>query len=106
MRRSPFAATGGDRGERDAAMPMDAREKELIIDLIGSVRRLAAQMLTVHLQLGAVRTILGRQGTLSETEFESTFEQLQAVSEADAVVSGNSVNELFDELLERLQDVD
>jgi hypothetical protein len=49
-------------------VPLDASEREILTDPIGAVRTLAAQTLTLHLQLGAVRTILGRNGTISEAE--------------------------------------
>ena len=54
-------------------MPMDAREREVVADLIESVRTLASQTLTLHLQLGAVRTILARKGTMSEAELGATL---------------------------------
>jgi len=53
-------------------VPLDASEREILTDLIGAVRTLAAQTLTLHLQFGAVRTILGRNGTISEAEFTAT----------------------------------
>jgi hypothetical protein len=56
---------------------MDDREREVVFDLIESVRRLANQVLTLHLQLGAVRTILARKGTLSEAELSATWAGLR-----------------------------
>ena len=84
-------------------MPMDAREREVVADLIESVRTLASQTLTLHLQLGAVRTILARKGTMSEAELSATLAQLEAVSAADAFLSNDSVDETFDRLLHRVQ---
>ena len=86
-------------------MPLDARERELLADLISSVRSLTAQTLTLHLQLGAVRTILARKGTMSEAEFSATLTELEAVSSADALLSrdGPSVDEVFESLLRQLQ---
>ena len=59
---------------------MDASEREILTDLIGAVRPLAAQTLTLHLQPGAVRTIPVRNGTISEAEFTVTLTKLEAVS--------------------------
>ncbi len=84
-------------------MPMDAREREIVSDLIESVRTLASQTLTLHLQLGAVRTILARKGTMSEAELSATLARLEAVSAADEFLSNDSVDETFDQLLQRIQ---
>jgi hypothetical protein len=65
---------------------MDASEREILTDLIGAVRTLAAQTPTLHLQLGAVRTIPGRNGTISEAEFTVTLTKLEAVSSADELL--------------------
>ena len=54
-------------------MPLDTSEREVLIDLIGMVRSLAEQTLTLHLQLGAVRTLLARKGAISETEFSAVL---------------------------------
>ena len=82
---------------------MDSREREVVVDLIESVRRLANQVLTLHLQLGAVRTILARKGTMTETEFSATLAQLETISTADEILSNDSVDETFDRLLRRVE---
>ena len=84
-------------------MPLDVNEREVVLDVIESVRRLAHQVLTLHLQLGAVRTILARKGTLSEAEVSATWARLEAISAAEEIVSNDSVDEMFDQLLQRLQ---
>ena len=84
-------------------MPMDATEREVVVDLIESVRSLASQVLTLHLQLGAVRTILARKGTMSETELSATLTQLEAVTAVDEFMSNDKVDEMFDRLLRRIQ---
>jgi len=86
-------------------VPLDAHEKEVLLDLIGSVRSLAAQLLTLHLQLGAVRTILARKGTMSEAELSATLTELEAISAADELLSRDrpTVDDVFDGLLRRLQ---
>jgi hypothetical protein len=48
-------------------------ERELVSDLISSVRTLAAHVNTLHLQLGAVRTLLARKGTISDVEVQAAF---------------------------------
>jgi hypothetical protein len=85
-------------------VPLDTHEREVLADLIASVRSLAAQVLTLHLQLGAVRTILARKGTMSEAELSATLTELEAISSADEILSrdGPSVDEVFDSLLRRL----
>jgi len=82
---------------------MDATEREVVVDLIESVRSLASQVLTLHLQLGAVRTILARKGTMSETELSATLTQLEAVTAVDEFMSNDKVDEMFDRLLRRIQ---
>jgi hypothetical protein len=82
---------------------MDALEREVMIDLIESVRSLARQVLTLHLQLGAARTILARKGTMSEAELSATLTRLEAVTSVEEYMSNDSVDEMFDELLQRIQ---
>jgi len=84
-------------------VPMDDREREVVVDLIESVRRLANQVLTLHLQLGAVRTILARKGAMSEAELSATLAQLETISTADEIWSNDSVDETFDRLLRRVE---
>jgi hypothetical protein len=84
-------------------MPLDANEREVVIDVIESVRRLANQVLTLHLQLGAVRTILARKGTMTEAELSATLVQLETISTADEILSNDSVDETFDRLLRRVE---
>jgi hypothetical protein len=84
-------------------MPLDANEREVVIDVIESVRRLANQVLTLHLQLGAVRTILARKGTMTEAELSATLVQLETISTADEILSNDSVDETFDRLLRRIE---
>jgi hypothetical protein len=83
---------------------LDASDREVLVDLIGSVRTLAAQVLTLHLQLGAMRALLARKGTISESEFAAAFAELEATSAADALLDEGApdVNEVFDDLLRRL----
>ena len=84
---------------------MDASDREVLVDLIGSVRTLAAQVLTLHLQLGAMRTLLARRGTISESELAAAFAELEATCAADALLNeaAPDVNEVFDDLLRRLE---
>jgi len=86
-------------------VPLDAREREVLADLIGAVRSLAAHVLTLHLQLGAVRTLLARTGTLSEAELSATLTELEAISSTDELLSADrpSLDEIFESLLRRLQ---
>ena len=86
-------------------MPLDPREREIVSDLISAVRTLAAQVLAVHLQLGAVRTLLARKGTISEAELGVALTELDAISSADELLNRStpSVDDVFEGLLRRLE---
>jgi hypothetical protein len=83
-------------------MTLTADEREIISDLIGSVRTLAAHVMTLHLQLGAVRTLLARKGTITDAEVQAAFAELNVVASAEEVLDLTSTDAVFDELLERL----
>jgi hypothetical protein len=84
---------------------LDSSDREVLVDLIESVRTLAAQVLTLHLQVGAMRALLARKGTLSESELAAAFAELEASASADALLdeAAPDVNEVFDDLLRRLR---
>jgi type II secretory pathway predicted ATPase ExeA len=86
-------------------MALDASERELIADVIGSVRTVAAQLVALHLQLGAIRSLLVKKGTISEAEYSAAVMALESTSAADAILSRDApaVEEAFDELLRRLE---
>ena len=83
-------------------MSIDASEREIVTDLISAIRTLAAHVMTFHLQLGAVRTLLARKGTISDAEVQDAFAELNAVASAEEVLTLTSTDAVFDELLERL----
>ena len=83
-------------------MAFSADEREIVSDLIASVRMLAAHMMTIHLQLGAVRTLLARKGAISDAEVQAAFAELNVVASAEEVLNFTSTDAVFDELLERL----
>jgi hypothetical protein len=83
-------------------MALSADEREIVVDLIGSVRTLAAHVMTIHLQLGAVRTLLARKGTISDAEVQAAFAELNVVASAEEVLNLTSTDAVFDALLERL----
>ena len=58
--------------------------------------------MTLHLQLGAVRTLLARKGTISDAEVQAAFAELNIVASAEEVLNLTSTDAVFDELLERL----
>jgi hypothetical protein len=97
--------TDEPRRDKGSAMPMDASEREIIADVISSVRTLAAHVMTLHLQLGAVRTLLARKGTISDAEVQAAFAELNVVASAEEVLNLTSTDAVFDELLERLNRV-
>jgi hypothetical protein len=76
-----------------------------VSDLISAVRTLAAQVLALHLQLGAVRTLLARKGTISEAELGVALTELDAISSADELLNRStpSVDDVFEGLLRRLE---
>lgn len=84
---------------------LDTSDREVLIDLIGSVRTLAAQLVTLHLQLGAIRALLARKGTISESELAAAFAELEASTAAHALLDETApdVNEVFDDLVRRLR---
>jgi hypothetical protein len=83
-------------------MALSADERELLSDLIASVRTLAAHVMTLHLQLGAVRTLLARKGTISDAEVQAAFAELNVVASTEEALSLTSTDAVFDDLLERL----
>ena len=83
-------------------MPMDPSEQEIVADVINVVRTLAAHVMTLHLQLGAARTLLARKGTISDAEVQTAFAELNVVASAEEVLNLTSTDAVFDELLERL----
>jgi hypothetical protein len=84
------------------AMALSVDEREIISDLVASVRTLAGHVMTLHLQLGAVRTLLARKGTISDAEVQAAFAELNVVASTEEVLSFTSTDAVFDELLERL----
>jgi hypothetical protein len=83
-------------------MALSAVEREVISDIISSVRTLAGHVMTLHLQLGAVRTLLARKGTISDAEVQAAFAELNVVASTEEVLSFTSTDAVFDEILERL----
>jgi hypothetical protein len=83
-------------------MALSADERAIISDVISSVRTLAGHVMTLHLQLGAVRTLLARKGTISDAEVQAAFAELNVVAPTEEVLSFTSTDAVFDELLERL----
>ena len=83
---------------------MHADEREVLIDLIGSVRTLAKHTLTLHLQLGAIRTLLERQGVITDSELNAVLTELGAITAIDEFTrpSAPSPDAVFDEMLRRL----
>jgi hypothetical protein len=83
-------------------MALTADEREIVSDLVHAVRTLAAQVMTLHLLLGAVRSLLARKGTISDAEVQAAFAELNVVASAEELLSLTSTDATFDALLERL----
>jgi hypothetical protein len=86
-------------------MPLTGEEREVFIDLIRTVRTLAAHLLTLHLQLGAVRAVLARKGAVTEAEADAALIELDALSAAEQAVNpaAPNVDAAFADLLRRLE---
>ena len=88
-------------------MTLNASERAVLTDLIGAVRTLANQVLIVHLQVGAVRAILARKGTVTRSEVDATLNTLDAASVTGELLSDRpTIDETFANLLRRLQEAD
>jgi hypothetical protein len=88
-------------------MTLNAGEREVFVDLIRAVQTLAQQILTVHLQLGAVRAHLARKGIVTESEVRTALSELGAVSSAGELLGTiPTTEEFFANLLRRLQEAD
>ena len=84
---------------------LDARERELLGDVIRSVRTVANHLISVHLHLGAIRSLLIRHGTITESEYTAAVTALETTSAADEMLSRGAatVEEAFEDLLRRLE---
>jgi hypothetical protein len=88
-------------------MPFNAGEREVLVDAIRAVQTLAQQILTVHLQLGAVRALLARKGIVTENEVRTALTELDAISSASELLGTIPTTEqFFASLLRRLQEGD
>jgi hypothetical protein len=88
-------------------MGLNAAEREILAQLIRAVQTLAHQTLTVHLQLGAVRAILARKGTVTATEFTAALRDLDTMTLAGELVGAVPTTEdFFNDLLRRLEGLD
>ena len=83
---------------------MDTTEREIIADLVNAVRTLASQVLTVHLQVGALRALLVSKGAISEVELTGILTHLQATTAAETLLDDTApdADEIFRDLLSRL----
>ena len=86
-------------------MPLNSTERELVADIIRSVRTVATQLISVHLQVGAIRSLLIRNGMISEAEYAAAVAALEATSATDELLSRGAatVEAAFEDLLLRLE---
>jgi hypothetical protein len=88
-------------------MALNTAEREVLADLIRAVQTVAHQILTVHLQLGAVRAVLARKGTATETEIRTALSELDALTSARELLGAiPTTDDFFDSLLRRLEESD
>jgi len=85
---------------------LTADERDVVISLIRTVRTVAAHLLTLHLQLGAVRAVLAQKGVVTEGELNATLIELDAVTKTEQVVDPDApnVDTVFADLLRRLEE--
>ena len=85
---------------------MDSTERQVLADLIAAVRTVARHTLTLHLQLGAVRTVLAQKGTVTNAEFAAAMTEIGAVTSVDELTNPDAPgpDEVFEELLQRLRE--
>ena len=86
-------------------MALSLDEREIVIELIRTTRTVAAHLLTLHLQLGALRAALARKGTVTQAEFDLIVDELDAATAVDEVVNpvAPNVDAVFLDLLQRLE---
>jgi hypothetical protein len=86
-------------------MALDTTEREVVGTLIGSVRTIAVQLISLHLQLGAMRSLFAKKQMMSEDEFQDAFAELEAVGSMEDRLRDfpDVMEDVFEELLRRLQ---
>jgi hypothetical protein len=83
-----------------------AADRAVLIDLIRTVRTVSRHLLTLHLQLGAVRAVLAQKGLVTEAELNATVAELDALTTTEQIVdpAAPNVDRLFADLLRRLEE--
>jgi hypothetical protein len=86
-------------------MALDPTEREVVASLIGSVRTVAAQLVSLHLQLGAMRSLLAKKQMMTDDEFHAAFAELEAMASTEERLRDfpDVMADVFEELLRRLQ---
>ncbi|HXH83518.1 MAG TPA: hypothetical protein VNN07_11385 [Candidatus Tectomicrobia bacterium] len=86
-------------------MAMDTEDKEVLIALIGTVRTLAQQVVTLHLQLGALRSALVGRGVITDAAFTAAVAELEALQAADEALRHDRpiIDQTFTDLIARLE---
>lgn len=86
-------------------MALEPNEREVVATLISSVRTIAAQLVSLHLQVGAMRCLLARKQMMTDDEFHVAFAELEAMGSVDERMNDfpDVMEGVFDELLRRLQ---
>lgn len=94
-----------ERGREANIMAMDTGERDVLIALIGTVRTLAQQVVTLHLHLGALRAALVGGGVMTDSAFASAVAQLEALQAADEALRYDRpvLGQTFEDLIARLE---
>lgn len=94
-----------EQGREAKIMAMDTGERDVLITLIGTVRTLAQQVVTLHLHLGALRAALVGGGVMTDAAFASAVGQLEALQAADEALRHDRpvLDQTFADLIARLE---
>ena len=94
-----------NEGREANIMAMDTGERDVLIALIGTVRTLAQQVVTLHLHLGALRAALVGGGVMTDSAFASAVAQLEALQAADEALRYDRpvLGQTFEDLIVRLE---
>jgi hypothetical protein len=87
------------------SMALNPTEREVVGTLIGSVRTIAVQLISLHLQLAAMRSLFAKKHMMTDDEFHAAFAELEAAGSMEERLDEfpDVMEDLFDELLRRLQ---
>ena len=86
-------------------MALNTTERDVVQTLIASVRTIAVQLISLHLQLGAMRSLFAKKHMMTDDEFHAAFAELEASGSLEERLQDfpDVMEDVFEELLRRLQ---